>query len=99
MCIAVCPDLVPMVTGFINDPLFLLGLFPFNASRGCDKPLVFTAGLLADALFSARSEAIHSGRSPNLRASFLGHFMQIVRSSVKARARLMRVCCLIESID
>jgi hypothetical protein len=97
--IAVSLDLVPMVSGFINDPLFLLGLFPFNASRGCDKPLIFTAGLLADALFSARSEAVHSGRPPNLRASFLGRFKQIARSSAKSRARLVRVCCLIESID
>jgi hypothetical protein len=97
--IAVCRDLTPIAADFLRDPLFLLCLYPFNFARNDDKPLIFTAGLLADATFSARSEAIHSGRTLCLRASFLGRFKQLARSSVQARARVMRVCCLIEDID
>jgi hypothetical protein len=97
--IAVCLDLVPLAADFLKDPLFLLCLYPFNASRSGDKPLIFSAGILADATFAARSEAVHSGRAFCLRSSFLGRFKQIARSSDLARARLMRVCCLIESID
>jgi hypothetical protein len=97
--IAVCRDLVPMTSGFLGDPLFLLCLYPFNASFADDKPLIFSAGILADAMFVARSEAVHSGRPPCLRASFLGRFKQLARSSALARARLVRVCCLVADID
>ena len=94
-----CRDLVPLAACFLGDPLFLLCLYPFNAPSPGEKPLIFAAGILADANFSARSEASHSGHPPNLRASFLGRFNQIARSSDPTRARLMRVCCLIEDID
>jgi hypothetical protein len=97
--LAVCADLVPIAKEFLGDPLFLLCLYPFNASISQEKPLIFAAGILADATFSARSEAYHSGRPPPLRASFLGRFKQVARSSDLARARLVRVCCLVEDLD
>ena len=90
--ISVSKALVPMAEAHLNDPLFLLCLFPFNSAKDSDKPLVFAAGLLADAAFSARSEAAHSGRPVCIRSSFIGRFKQIARASDKARARILRVC-------
>jgi hypothetical protein len=97
--LAVCADLVPLSSKFLSDPLFLLCLYPFNEHISHEKPLIFAAGILADAAFVARSVASHSGRPPPLRSIFLGRFKQIARSSEQTRARLMRVCCLIEDID
>ncbi len=65
--IAACRDLVPLTSGFLGDPLFLLGLFPFNASYSGDKPLIFSAGILADAMFVPRSEPCPLSTSPTPR--------------------------------
>jgi hypothetical protein len=99
LVLAACADLVPLSCRFLSDPLFLLCLYPFNALSPGDKPLIFSAGILADASFVARSEAVHSGRPPCLRSAFLGRFKQLARSSDKVRTRLVRVCCLVADID
>ena len=88
-------SLLPMVGAHVEDPLFLLCLVPFNSGIPNDKPLVFAAGLLADAVFVARAEAIHSGRTPCLRTSILGRFRQIARASDRARGCILRVCGLL----